>query len=313
MSDINNTQVDVVYHEGGDSYRPFTVIKVPSQYNWLTTNISFFQSSGRSNDNASQNDLRRNAWFPTIGLLMQDSPLYIYLREKDVDNAQIYTNGYIIKLNTLTKILDVQYTSWKWISVYQTNLSWLNNKTTASFSLFNELSKTLSQKEISDLGFFLLDYFKFWWQIQISAQLNGGIWEKYPGLRSIVLNYDITEYAVCPNYPEFKKRLAPLEDIYINFSAYNKDNNASPNMDEINKYLIDNQAFYDFSNMPLPAKKIGQKLLKNNPQVNIGGKMNIRRKKSIVGRKKFNTHKKKSIASRKKFNTRKKKPNKSKK
>ena len=307
MTDINNVQVDVVYHEGGDCYRPFTVIKVPSQYNWLTPNISFFQSSGRSNNNENQNDLRRNAWFPTIGLLIQDSALYKYLREIDLDNSQMYTNGYIIKLNALTKILGVSHTSWKWISAYQINLSWLNNKATASYSLFNELSKTLSQNEIADLGFFLFDYFKFWWQIQISAQLNGGIWEKYPALRFIALNYDITEYAVSP---EFKKRVAPLEDIHVNFSAHNKDNKAPPNMVEVNKYLIDNQAFYDFSNIPLPAKKIGQNLLKNIPQVkvNVGGKMkmNTRRKKSIAGRKKNTSYRKKNTSYRKKSNRRKK-------
>lgn len=305
MSDIHNVQVGTVYHEGGNCYRPFTVIKVPSQYNWLTPNISFFQSSGRSNDNAAQNDLRRNAWFPTIGLLIQDSPLYKYLREKDLDNANMYTNGYIIKLNVLTKILGVPHTSWKWISAYQTNLSWLNNKATENYSVFNELATTLSQKEIADLGFFLLDYFKFWWQIQISAQLNGGIWVKYPGLRFIALNYDITEYAMSP---EFKKRETPLEDIYVNSSAYNKDNNAPPNMDEVNKYLIDNQAFYDFSNIPLPAKKLGQNLLKNIP-LTVGGKMKTYRKK-YVGRKNPTRRKKtigrKNTTYRKKSNRRKK-------
>lgn len=311
MSDIHNVQVGTVYHEGGNCYRPFTVLKVPSQYNWLTPNISFFQSSGRSNDNAAQNDLRRNAWFPTIGLLIQDSPLYKYLREKDLDNANMYTNGYIIKLNVLTKILGVAHTSWKWVSAYQTNLSWLNNKATENYSVFNELATTFSQKEIADLGFFLLDYFKFWWQIQISAQLNGGIWEKYPGLRYIVLNYDITEYAASP---EFKKRSVPLEEIYANSSAYNKDNNAPPNMDEVNKYLIDNQAYYDFSNIPLPAKKLGQNLLKNIPlttgsKATIGGKLNSRKRKFNDIKKP--TRRKKSIC--KKKPTRRNKSNKRKK
>ena len=191
MEDIHKVQIEIIYHEGGDSYRPFIVMNVPTQYNWLTPNISFFQSSGRSNDNSVENELRRNTWFPTIGLLIEGSPLYTYLRNTDVDNANMYTNGYIIKLNALSKIFKAPYTTWKWMGVYQTNLGWLNNKSIAADSIFNELVKTTSQTEILKLGGFLFNYCVFWWQVQISAQLNGGIWQKYPELRNIALNYKI--------------------------------------------------------------------------------------------------------------------------
>lgn len=194
MSNMQRVPVGIVYHEGGNSYRPFIIIDVPLQYNWVSPTISFFQSSGRSGDNSLENELRRDTWFPTIGLLVEGSSLYTHLRSVDEENTNMYTNGYIIKLN---------------------------------------------------------------------AQLNGGLWQKYPVLRNIALNYDINEYDLNPG---FVKRDTPLLEIHVD-SHVNKEDNASPNINEVNQYLAEKYALYDFSNISFPAKEVRIKLLKNQPQI----------------------------------------------
>lgn len=296
MDNIQHIQAGIVYHEGGDSYRPFMSINVPPPYNWLTPNISFFQSSGRSSENLLENELRRDTWFPTIGLLIDNSTLYSQLRLNDMENINMYTNGYIIKLNALSKIFKVAYTTWKWIGVYQTNLGWLNVKSIAKDSIFITLVSSKEQyDQMLNLGFFIFKYCIFWWQVQISAQLNGGIWKKHPELREIVLNYDINEYDA---NPRFIKRETPLPEIHVDPFTYKKDDNTSPNIKEVNQYLVDNEAFYDFSNIQFPAKEVRLKLLQKQHQPNIETEVSIkvatpRKSKTIAYKSKRNTTKSK--------------------
>lgn len=266
--------IGIIYHEGGDSYRPFIVINVPLTHNWLSPNISFFQSSGRSSDNLLENVLRKDTWFPTIGLLVGNSPLYTHLRSNDEENINMYTNGYIIKLNALSKIFKVPYTTWKWIGVFQTNLGWLNVPSVAKHSIFHTfVSSKEKYDQMLNIGFLLFKYCVFWWQVQISAQLNGGLWEKYPELRDMVLNYDMNEYDMNPG---FIKRKIPLPKIHVDSYINKKDDTESPNINEVNQYLVDNHALYDFSNIPFPAKEVRMKLLKNQPQIIIETEMKMK-------------------------------------
>jgi hypothetical protein len=50
----------MIYNEGGDSYRPFVIVRLPKDL-WITLNISYYRSSGRSNRTMIYSD----TWFPT--------------------------------------------------------------------------------------------------------------------------------------------------------------------------------------------------------------------------------------------------------
>ena len=70
--------IEVVYHEGGDSYRPFIILPVPTTEKWISPNIIYYRSSGRSNRGDGEdikNKYRNGTFFPTIGLLDDTSPV----------------------------------------------------------------------------------------------------------------------------------------------------------------------------------------------------------------------------------------------
>tara|TARA_B110000971_G_scaffold57078_1_gene58104 strand:+ start:3107 stop:4132 length:1026 start_codon:yes stop_codon:yes gene_type:complete len=310
MSDVANVAVGPVYHEGGDVYRPFTIVPVPTHINWLTPNLAFYQSTGRSNSDPN-NELREHAWFPTIGLLNENSTLQNFFQQTNPDNS--YPAGLIIKMISLNKVFD--YNSWAWYGGIVRDLQLMNstNEKIQQLSILYTLSPEISADVLVHVFNFLLDYFNFWWQIQISAQLNGGLWKKYTALRKFVLNYDLTEYSRDPPFdknvkvqptwipPHLVKRLTPLETISISYTdgVNTRDDSAPENSDEINQYLINNHAFFDFSNMTLPVKKIRNRLINNTPQELTGGQT-PRRKKSIKRRTKSIKRRTKSVTRRKK-------------
>jgi len=184
---INN---NIVYHEGGDSYRPFIIIELPPNL-WVTPNISFYRTTGRSNEGFS---IYSNTWFPTPGLITTEVKL------KDIDTS--FTKGHIIKCAMLGR----KYKEWHknlirsfLLSAYAYEISreleYINTveflfdrtKTIASYPIYFmkpdelKLEKMYFLKKIIQYVVMLYDllsiYFYDDWQLKLSCKLGGGIWK----------------------------------------------------------------------------------------------------------------------------------------
>jgi hypothetical protein len=93
-------------------------------------------------------------------------------------------------------------------------------------------------ENIKDAFLSLSDYCQFWWQVQLSAQLGGGLWEQIAELRDFVLLHDYDDYKMS-NYV-FVERTASLEPILYTTNTTSSSSNA----DEVMFYLLDNHAIY---------------------------------------------------------------------
>ena len=238
MQEIQEIQVDIIYWEGGHSYRPFIVL--PASKKWLSKNMAYYKSSGESN---SPNKYRTNTWFPTMGLLKSATVLYDELHQID---SSIYTDGYILKRSALASIFDKPLSNW-----YRA----INTKFefAPKYQLYGMISQFLMDRTVSiesipemihnieDAFLTLSDYCQFWWQVQSSAQCGGGLWDILPELRDFVLLHDYDDYTVKGNYT-FVLRESPLSTFNI-VNRKQKKHDAA----EVNHYLIENHAFvFDF-------------------------------------------------------------------
>ena len=105
---MENVNLEIIYWEGGDSYRPFIVVKADPK--WPIENMAYYKSSGRSNLlKENEANYRRETWFPTLGLLKRDTILFQELQKKD---PSLYTNGYILKDSVYLDALNGNMAKW---------------------------------------------------------------------------------------------------------------------------------------------------------------------------------------------------------
>jgi hypothetical protein len=225
--------VDIVYWEGGNSYRPFIVL--PASKKWLSKNMAYYKSSGESN---TESKYRTNTWFPTLGLLKSGTVLYDELHQID---AKIYTDGYILKRSVLASIFDKPMSNWyraintKFEFVPKYESYGMISQFLMDHSVDMEsVPKTL--ENIKDAALTLSDYCQFWWQVQSSAQCGGGLWDLLPEFCQFVLLHDYDDYTVKSNY-EFVVQSNPLSVFHI-VNRKQKKHDAT----EVNQYLMDNRA-----------------------------------------------------------------------
>jgi hypothetical protein len=171
----------IIYHEGGDSYRPFIVVNVPVAV-WVGNRLAFYKSSGRSNVGY---ELYANTWFPTGGIIKTE---FVHRKDK-------LERGLIIKISTLYNLKDKYSPTWIYnllreyfvkkytvipasimedIFFVTTDVSALKKKTVENaqyIELYNEI-----YQEYLTLYKFLYNYFFNEFQIKISAALGGGYW-----------------------------------------------------------------------------------------------------------------------------------------
>lgn len=235
----NTVYVNTVYWEGGETYRPFVTVKTPKQ--WPTAKMAFYQSTGTSN-NDGKNEYRKYTWFPTLGLLQTNSTLY--------DDLNKGEDGYILKQNVFSKIFKIQLPNWfrailtkmlfkqtqnlkqKYLEFYYQIPEFLRTRISPDKELGDEVIKV-------DMVFGILaKYCQYWWQVQISAQLGGGLWEKVPEFRDFVLSHDYDDYTPKFNYT-FTKRSSSLTLIKV---EYNVDTNAKDDATKVMDVLIKEHA-----------------------------------------------------------------------
>jgi hypothetical protein len=227
--------VNTVYWEGGETYRPFVTVSAPKK--WPVKKMAFYRSTGSSNDDEN-NEYREGTWFPTLGLLPQDSTLYNDLIMGE--DGHKYTPDCILKRSVFSKIFKQYLTNWDVNVVREMTY---NVKANVYYKIPEYLkSKMSSGKKIEDevkkVTLFcgvLAYYCQYWWQVQISARLGEGYWENVPEFKEFVLSYDYDDY-IGKNNTLFTKRLTPLSMINIEYNVdVNRKDDAIKVMDVLKK------------------------------------------------------------------------------
>ena len=227
---MDTIYVNTVYWEGGETYRPFVTVNASKK--WPTRKMAFYQSTGSSN-NDNKNEYRKGTWLPTLGILQTDSALYADMKKEQI-------TGYILKRNVFSEIFKISVANW--VRAITTEMPY-----TVKFNYYKQIPEYLKNKipstkniteevkKVEDIIDVLGSYCQYWWQVQISAQLGEGLWEKTPEFRDFVLEYDYDDYTPQLNYT-FTKRIVNLTTINVvyNIDKYTKDD-ANTVMDVLKK------------------------------------------------------------------------------
>ena len=161
----------IVYHEGGDSFRPFVVLP-STDPSWPLPACAFYQSSGRSND--ALNGLYSGSWLPTGGL---DESGHIIKLQAYSDNQllpwaldllETYFGGVILDANALARSRPLR--------------TGLMKENKPLFDEWKEIALRCQQ-----IYQFIQYYFLLEWQIKASAEIGGGFWDRVPTFRQHVL------------------------------------------------------------------------------------------------------------------------------
>jgi hypothetical protein len=132
-------------------------------------------------------------------------------------------DGYILKRNVFSKIFNIHIANWyrAILTEMQFNLK---------FEMYKEIPKYLKMKlssskkleeevnKVGDVCDILASYCQYWWQVQISAQLGEGLWEKVPEFQEYVLTHDYDDYTPKINYT-FTERNIKLASINIKYDV----------------------------------------------------------------------------------------------
>lgn len=234
MSNENKVYVNTIFSEGDETYRPFLTVKAPKH--WPTKRMAFYKSTGSSN-NDGKNEFRKETWFPTLGLLQNNSSLY--------DDLNKGEDGYILKRNVFSKIFNMLIANWDRVVLMEITkfgkiTQYLEKKISPSKKIGEEI------KKVGEFCGVLAYYFQYWWQIQISAQLGEGYWENIPEFKEFVLTHDYDDYKGNNNviFTERSTKLTPI-DIEYKVDIHTKDD-ASKVMEVLNKeHAIIQELLYD--------------------------------------------------------------------
>jgi len=236
----NTVYVNTVYF-GDNLFRAFLTVNAPEK--WPTNKMGYYRSLGQSvGHNDWEANYRKNTWFPCYGIMENGSTLQRVLNKK---HPTYFPKNWIIKSipDTIFKIEN----KWKPVALQHMDYSPIDKKPEWSILPY------LKREMIDDNVIFLVmdnirkcisalsDYCDFWWQVQISAQLGGGLWEIVPIFRKYVLSYHFDDYSA-KKHILFVAREKPLEELKIVFNVPEKTKN---NELEINTELKNQGAFIE--------------------------------------------------------------------
>jgi hypothetical protein len=195
-----------IFLREGTIFRPFIVVKPPTTTPWLTPNIAFYKSSGRSNDKFSGK--YANTWLPTAGILDKDTTIHGKPEEK----------GYIIKMSTLygshlsAELCELlrDYITKKYkhhtptVEIAEkvfSELKTLKDPKINHFSSRDILNDYLKiTEEIHEIYVLLSGYFTTAWQVYISAHIGGGYWSINEPFQTYIVNLKINNITI-PTIP----------------------------------------------------------------------------------------------------------------
>jgi len=163
-----------IYHEGGDCYREIVIVK--ARQPWITPNIAFFQSTGRSNKGYEK---LTGTWFPTIGI----QPFRFSNDENE--SFALVKMGFLKKVSlSIPRELSDILNGFMDYLLEDERMKAIHTHYISSVVLDKTLSKPqeISKyrypflNELNDFTNMLEQYFINTNQIQTSIELGGGIW-----------------------------------------------------------------------------------------------------------------------------------------
>lgn len=162
----------ILYNEGGDHIRPFIVLPVPEHENWITNNIAYYRTSGESNVGSTH---LKGTWIPTFGFGgMPDTTKIYKMSDTNKLLADILTQQRVrfsprIPVD-ISNIL-TGYVNWCLTTTFDDSIMnilitrWSQNKSWNNVFKYQTIEKML------------INYFLFTWQVIISRNIGGGIWD----------------------------------------------------------------------------------------------------------------------------------------
>lgn len=217
----------IIYHEGGDVYRPFIIIENLGHI-WITPNIAFYQTSGQSNDKFG--GIYANTWLPTAGMLAENTEI----------NGKPEEKGYITKMSTLYGEPKIHVALCNIIKRYikekygdseitrdivsdQHNLNrkiYIDDKGRTKMDVIENYHTIL--REYKEIHEFVGSYFAFDWQLYISAKLGTGYWDKNEQFRNYMLREENAVDIAIPNVNIVNNKPVDNEDEVISFLQANQ-------------------------------------------------------------------------------------------
>lgn len=182
MDQCITTKIPIIathlYNEGGRHVRPVVIIPTPPQ-RWPTRNIAFYRTSGQSNEGF---DIYRGTWFPIFGYSQDPKNMETHklLKMGDYDD--------ILKKPTKSGFPPLNTSSSPIYNLVTEFILWRlrNNITPEMRERYEE--KAIKVKNGAWTNFityqhiikFLTIYFLDVWQVIISRNIGGGIWDRLP-------------------------------------------------------------------------------------------------------------------------------------
>lgn len=241
VSHVTSPLPYIIYRSEG-LYRPICVVHLKNSETWITPNISYYRSSGQSNDRFQQK--YANSWLPCATILEDRATiggkdlekgfifkmssflpeafignwgcqiLNVYFRKKYEADFPEYVEDILKTANReLNPNMDL-------IKKLQTN----NNIT--NIEVYEIYKKLL--EEYYEIHEFMSSYFLYDWQLAISAKAGGGYWQQNAEFHAYVLNELKEENFILPNFNIQEP----------SSTAANTDN-----LDEVVNFLKTNQCF----------------------------------------------------------------------
>ena len=207
------------------------IITVPAEgYNWVSPNIAYYKSSGLSNaarDETDDNLVRQYMWFPTIGLVQENSLMDLMFKINN--NKKI--NGFIIK-NILPDLYKLGFV----LSEFPPFARSVLNDTFTSYNkyfmspyaeflygnTYNSANQTNANAEIHkfiNFIFIMAQYCYNWKQIQYSVRLSinniiDGVSlsdSKFKNICNFILSHDLeNEFSKTPSWKRLETPLLPI-------------------------------------------------------------------------------------------------------
>jgi hypothetical protein len=210
----------MIFNEGGDSFRPFIIIKLDENL-WITPNICYYRSSGRSNNTPIYSE----TWLPTGGLV-----------EEPFNDLP---KGHILKMSDLYKsILPWCYKLLQsyFLKLFNRDLSVIISNIQQNVDLSEEEINIYKQiyDMFNEVYNFIRNYFCYEWQLKISALLGDGYWNKNTSFYTYIIEtINISSEIVIPKIPS---------ELNIEESDLQNNTNVTTDVDIIISFLKNNNA-----------------------------------------------------------------------
>lgn len=243
--------IDYIIYNDTDIQRPIVIIDIPSEYNWITKSIAYYQTSGTSNVDRGY-DIYSNTWLPTAGIVPNDMMI----------NELPYKKGFVFKMSSffkepilpewscslLDKYFRKKYDQDEILKPFMEDFldhskkdiskeKYLDKNNIPKYDVLCSYYKI--SHEYDKICHLIDSYFLYEWQLYASAKLGNGYWNVNTEFQNYVLEElsSKNQNMVVPNidYQEIdklKQQIDKMQNNVDNIIEFLKSKHASVNFSE---------------------------------------------------------------------------------